>query len=76
MYFFNAVEDVWDLAEMLLSLLLLKDGLSSVWSSADDRTTKVTAAAIIISFFIALVIGLLLLLPVQDQTSERPVLLP
>ena len=69
MYFFNAVEDVWDLAELLLSLLVLKDGLSSVWSSAHDRTAKVTAAGIIISFFIALVLGLLLLLPEDADTA-------
>ncbi len=69
MYFFNAVEDVWDLAELLLSLLVLKEGLSSVWSSAHDRATKITAGAIIIAFFIALVLGLLLFLPADSGAS-------
>ena len=69
MYFFNAVEDVWDLSELLLSILAFRDGLSSIWAAGTSRKTRVGAGVIILTFFISLVLGLLLFLPAGEEET-------
>jgi hypothetical protein len=66
----NAVEDVWDLAEVLITILTFKTGLTALWSTAQNRNTKIGAAVIIIIFLMCMVIGMLILLP-ADATEGR-----
>ena len=67
----NAVEDVWDLAEILITIVTFKAGLTALWSTATNKNTKIGAAVIIIIFLISLVIGMLILLP-ADATQNLP----
>ena len=67
----NAVEDVWDLAEILITIVTFKAGLTALWSTVTNKNTKIGAAVIIIIFLISLVIGMLILLP-ADATQNLP----
>eukprot|EP01045_Picozoa_sp_COSAG04_P015774 COSAG04_NODE_1272_length_7468_cov_3.407518_3_plen_1629_part_00 len=69
MYLFNAGEDVWDLSELLVSILAFRDGLSSIWAAGSSRKTRIGAGVIILTFFISLVLGLLLFLPASEEET-------
>ena len=65
----NAVEDVWDLSDLVVSMLVYHSGLTAMWQVTTNRSAKVGAAVITILFVICLVLGLLLILP-ADATQD------
>eukprot|EP01043_Picozoa_sp_COSAG02_P014036 COSAG02_NODE_572_length_20163_cov_9.875461_5_plen_1192_part_00 len=74
---------MWDLAEVLVTVLTFKTGLTALWSTASNKNAKIGAVVVIITFLICLVVGTLLFLPAdasknlswtpfRDACSPRP----
>eukprot|EP01043_Picozoa_sp_COSAG02_P054891 COSAG02_NODE_6286_length_3675_cov_2.106264_2_plen_598_part_00 len=60
---------MWDLAEVLVTVLTFKTGLTALWSTTSNKNAKIGAVVVIIAFLICLVVGMFLLLPADASKN-------